>query len=90
MGFPIAFHISSDLAFPVFAVGGGHTRTIAPVPVPKTTVDEYSNLLAAKDNVGFAGKVNSVKPVSEARLVKQFAHLELWSRVPRFDACHRA
>lgn len=43
------------------------------MPVPETAMDEYNRLVFRENQIGFAGKVFDMKPVTEAPLVQGFA-----------------
>lgn len=49
--------------------------------VPKASVDKYDGPVFRQYKVRFAGKIGSVKPVSEAGIKKKFADKHLRLRI---------
>jgi hypothetical protein len=58
------------------------------VSVPKAPVNQNDLLSAGKNEIGLAGQVGSMKPVSVAEAGQDAAHQLLWHGIARPDPLH--
>jgi len=69
-GFPIAFiarDVALDFTRPIFAVGLGHARPFAAMPVPEAAMYEHGEPVSREDKIRFAWEVGMVQAKTKSR-----------------------